>query len=1110
MTDITTYRARIGLFTQKSKTLSLNRFQQFQSTSQSYKHGKSAFESTKSFVKIILIFFLLYRTCSTSPYHCLLTSPCTQLSSPTCTTPAGTSRTTAVSPQQLYYRQYGKKQTSNFLSRYKFGNISSSPKGIKNAHLNIRSLANKVFEIKNIIKEHKIHVFGASECELFKNNGKFDETRLKIPGYTVLFPKSWTAHGFARVVVYVKNTLEFTQVTELEDDLTQSIWIKAGFKKSKQIYFCHGYREHKNTEGGSVAAQSRSLVRFLSQWEEALCHNTPTEPNEVHICADMNLDSLNGKWLKPTYRLYYLSRLVQNICNANDFSQLVAEVTRLQYNSVRNTTDVSCLDHLYCNVKFRCSRVSVVSAGTSDHDMITYTRLSKEPPIPARVIRKRSYKNFSEEKFLEDLAKVDWTDVYLCQDVDDAAAVLTRRLYDVLNVHAPWIQFQQRKSFVPWLTLETKELMIQRDLWKQRAKDLSLISPNMEASSEESEAWKQYKTYRNKINNRKKMEEINFKRNKITEDLDSASKTWKTAKMFMDWKTTGSPHQIEVNGRLITSAGKIATYMNEFFIDKVQRIRGAMAESAANFKACSRIMSSKQVTLSLQHVSLKQIKQLLKNLKNSRSTSIDELDNFAVKVSADIIAKPLHHVIALSINQNKFPTSWKYSKVIPLHKKENKLERRNYRPVAILSPLSKILEKVVYLQIYDYFTRNHIFHPNLHGYRHNRSTQTALLQMYDRWVTAAAAGQVSAVVLLDLSAAFDLVEPSILIQKLRIYGVDENFLAWVQSYLTNRKQAVWIDHCFSDFLDSDVGVPQGSNLGPLFFLIFYNDLPYTLDCELEVFADDSSMNTTAKKVEDIGAKLTSEGARVSQWMLENRLKLNADKTHLLTVGTQERLRNLPAQPRVVMDGLAIEESLEKSELLLGCTIQSDLRWHSQIENLLSKLKTRLAGLNKLKYLVPFGIRKTITQSIFNSVMVYCLPLYGGCDKYQIKAIQVLQNKAALIVTHLPPRTSRTELFERVNWLTVNQLIVYHTLITIFKVRQNNEPEYLATKLKNDTRTGRILIPNTDLRLAQNSFVIRGSASWNALPESIRTQAKIGTFKKLTKKWISDNIPRFMD
>ena len=133
--------------------------------------------------------------------------------------------------------------------------------------------------------------------------------------------------------------------------------------------------------------------------------------------------------------------------------------------------------------------------------------------------------------------------------------------------------------------------------------------------------------------------------------------------------------------------------------------------------------------------------------------------------------------------------------------------------------------------------------------------------------------------------------------------------------------------------------------------------------------------------------------------------------------------------------------------MLGCTIQSNLKWHAQVENLLSKLKTRLAGLNKIKYLVPFSIRKTITQSIFNSVMVYCIPLFGGCDTSQLKDLQVLQNKAAQMVTHSPPRTRRSELFDKVQWLTVKQLIVYHTLIAIFKVRQNNEPEYLASKLK---------------------------------------------------------------
>ena len=138
---------------------------------------------------------------------------------------------------------------------------------------------------------------------------------------------------------------------------------------------------------------------------------------------------------------------------------------------------------------------------------------------------------------------------------------------------------------------------------------------------------------------------------------------------------------------------------------------------------------------------------------------------------ADVIDKPLHHVITLSILQKRFPTSWKLIKVIPLHKKHSKLEMKNYRPVAILSPLSKIPEKNIYEQIYGYFTVNKIFHPNLHGYRQNRSTQTALLSMYDRWVRAAAGGQVSGVILLDLRAAFDLVDPGILIKRITCAGL---------------------------------------------------------------------------------------------------------------------------------------------------------------------------------------------------------------------------------------------------------------------------------------------------------------------------------------------------
>ena len=387
---------------------------------------------------------------------------------------------------------------------------------------------------------------------------------------------------------------------------------------------------------------------------------------------------------------------------------------------------------------------------------------------------------------------------------------------------------------------------------------------------------------------------------------------------------------------------------------------------------------------------------------------------------------------------------------------------------------------------------------------------TALISMYDRWVNAAVQGKVSGVVLLDLSVAFDLVEPDLFLKKLGIYGIEKDFLHWIRSYLTGRQQAVWIDHILSGFETTDVGVPQGSNLGPLFFLVFFNDLPDTVECNVDNYADDTTLTEAARTVDETGVNLSRSCETVSTWMRSNRMKLNPEKTHILTIGTKERLNVIPHTVKVTMDDVQLEEGPEGSELLLGCQIQANMKWKSQVEVLTKKLRKRLTGIRNLKFILPFQLRKTVSEGLFNSVLVYCLPLFGGCEAGHLRDIQVLQNKAAQVVCHAPPRAHRAAMYDKLGWLTVSQLVYYHSLLTVFKIRKSGEPEYLARKLNHENRLQKIIIPNTGLSLAKRSFFYRAAQQWNLLPTSVRNINQVGTFKKELREWILKNIQRFND
>ena len=608
MIDLQQYRCSIGQFCQKISSKNfLFSFYKFESESSHEKLGRQVLSGLLFSMKLLM---------------------CIVLTSSVCLKSAGGNLRSCSLESDLYHSLgamdnigmvvgmvdrvlwWNMDMLGNFWARYLNGNIQNNTgKGILNIHFNIRHLKYKITEVKNIIKEQKPHLIGLSECEISRDN--IDLNDLKIPGYDILFPKSWNIHGFARVVAYVKKSLHYQQVLDLEDNLVQSIWLRGGFKNGKQIYFCHAYREHSSDMGDTIAAQAEYLKILLGQWEAATEHNFANEPNEVHVALDMNLDY--SKWLQPSYRLSSLTNLVQDTCNTNNFSQLVSEPTRIMYNSVNATTEISCIDHVYCNSKYKCSTPAVISSGASDHDMVSYIRYSKPPPSPARTIRRRSYKHFNEEDFITDMGAVDWTDVYRSEDVDTATQVFTRKFVEVLNEHAPWVLYQKRKCFSPWLTEDTKNLMNERDMWKRKAKELAILNTGT-ACEEQKRAWEKFKQLRNSVNNKKRYEELNYKREKMSENIGDPAKMWKTSKLFMNWRSPGSPTQLEVNNSLVTRACLIASHMNQFFIDKVRQTRSSMAQVVINLGHCRKIMETKQCGLRLQHVSEQKVMKLIKKI----------------------------------------------------------------------------------------------------------------------------------------------------------------------------------------------------------------------------------------------------------------------------------------------------------------------------------------------------------------------------------------------------------------------------------------------------------------------------------------------------------------
>ncbi len=302
------------------------------------------------------------------------------------------------------------------------------------------------------------------------------------------------------------------------------------------------------------------------------------------------------------------------------------------------------------------------------------------------------------------------------------------------------------------------------------------------------------------------------------------------------------------------------------------------------------VKKSKSEFTAFQPKTVNDILNLLCGLSSNKATGIDKISCRIIKIAAPAIADSLTHIFNQAITLSSFPDQWKVASVTPLYKNGQRNIPGNYRPISVLPAISKIMERIMYGQLYNYLTKFGLLSESQFGFRKFHSTATALLDCTNEWYVNLDRKLFNLVVFIDLKKAFDTVDHHILLKKLELYGVKGQALSFLKSCLTNRSQKCKMNGFVSSERLIKCGVPQGSILGPLLFLLYINDLPECLNTTTpRPFADDTNLTASGDSMNDVEFAVNSDLENLRNWLMANKLSLNVAKTKFMLIGSKQMI-----------------------------------------------------------------------------------------------------------------------------------------------------------------------------------------------------------------------------
>ena len=852
-----------------------------------------------------------------------------------------------------------------------------------------------------------------------------DESQLplvSLEGYDCFFVKP-TASSHGGLITYVDNDFEVSVIKKIDGStIWEGLFIEVKHRLvNNKIIIGNIYKPPRDNNNPA------NIKAFITELEPII-QELSSSNTEVLVCGDYNINLL-----KMTGEAHFSDFFEMML--GHSFYPKITLPTRLN-----NSSGATLIDNIYCKLS-SCSIstcAGIILDQLSDHFpyFLSLDNMSIKNIKPPKRVKQTINNHEAMENMLDYMKSNDIYDklkTNLLEDPNINYDILHEYMKNTKEIFFPnkYVKFHKhRHKKNKWITSGILRSIKFRDKMYVKFKqcprhtaEYPILQNNLRV----------FNSILKGIIREAKIKHYNNLFNQYRGDIQM---TWKTISEII-CKSNYKRKELEkiiIDSKVISDKGDICTRFNEFFTNIGPKLADKIdSGKKKSFDAYlkKRVLTSFTFSLVDHNVTSK----CISSLASKSSSGHDGISLKLLKFLSSALVKPLTLIINQSLLTGIFPTKLKIARVLPSLKKDDVTLMDNYRPISLLTSTSKLFEKIVFTQLYNYFHENQLFYPSQYGFRKMHSTELAALELTDRILKDIDERNVSLAIFMDLSKAFDTLDHQILLTKLNFYGIGGLALDWFSSYLTGRKQYVEVDGVKSGLLPLSTGVPQGSILGPLLFLIYMNDIPNANeDFKYILYADDTTLFSTIQVLATTPFDVNNQLTQIYDWLAVNKLSLNIKKTkYIVFHAINKDIDGLI--PELKINDIIIERV--ENFNFLGLIFNEHMFWKHHINTIANKL-IKLSGiLNKLKRFLPGYILRTLYFSMVQSRLLYGI-LAWGFDHQRLVKIQ----KRFIRIISLSTYNAHTEpWFKHFEILKINNLFDLNCLKFIYNYNKRELPNY---------------------------------------------------------------------